>query len=74
LRGGRGGTQLEGISGVHTGAKAYEGDTGRDDEPARSGGGIVAHCFVDPQELQRLLALMVAAEMAGAVVHAALSA
>jgi hypothetical protein len=63
----------KGILRKHMGAKARERDAGRDDEPARTGG-IVAHCFVDPQELQRLLALMVAAEMASAMVHAALSA
>jgi len=40
---------------------------------AARGRGSVFHCFVDPTELQRILMLMVAAELAGAAITAALS-
>lgn len=35
--------------------------------------GVVAHCFVDAIELQRLLTIMVAAELAGAMIRAQLN-
>jgi hypothetical protein len=42
-----------------------------DAEPGRAKAGVV-HCFVEPGELRRMLATLVAIEMAGAIVQAAL--